>query len=189
MKGPLLIVSNHIGAVDPPLLGAWIPRPVWFMAKAELFKNWFMGPLARAYHAFPVVRHSPDRRAIRRTFDLLHGGKAVVLFPEGHRSDDARLHRAEPGAGFLARHSGAPIVPAAVTGTHRVLGRSQMIPRRAPVEMAFGKPFSLPERNPDGSVMEHQQSADFMMMKIAELLPLEYQGDYRQPGPPRSEAV
>jgi 1-acyl-sn-glycerol-3-phosphate acyltransferase len=189
LQGPLLIVSNHIGAVDPPLLGAWTPRPVWFMAKAELFKNWFMGPLARAYHAFPVVRHSPDRRAIRRAFDLLKGGQAVVLFPEGTRSKDARLHRAEPGAGFVARRSGAPIVPVAFTGTHLVLGRTQVIPRRAPVEMSFGRPFLLPERNPDGTVMEHQQSADFMMMKIAELLPLEYQGEYRQPDPSRSEAV
>jgi 1-acyl-sn-glycerol-3-phosphate acyltransferase len=159
------------------------------MAKAELFKNWFMGPLARAYHAFPVIRHSPDRNALRRAFSLLKGGKAVVLFPEGTRSENAQLHRAEPGAGFVARHSGAPIVPMALTGSHKVLGRSQVFPRRAPVEMSFGQPFSLPERNPDGSVMEHQQSADFMMMKIAELLPLEYQGEYRQPGPSRSEAV
>lgn len=189
MQGPLLIVSNHIGGIDPPLIGAWTPRPVWFMAKAELFKNWFMGPLARAYHAFPVVRHSPDRRAIRRAFDLLEGGNAVVLFPEGHRSDDTRLHRAEPGAGFVARHSGARIVPVALTGTHEVLGRGHVLPRRAPVDMAFGKPFSLPERNPDGTRMEHQQSADFMMTKIAELLPLEYQGDYRQPSKSTSEAV
>jgi 1-acyl-sn-glycerol-3-phosphate acyltransferase len=186
--GPLLIVSNHIGGVDPALIGGWTPRPVWFMAKAELFRNRFSGAIMRAYHAFPIVRHSPDRKALRLAFSLLGSGRAVVLFPEGHRAEDARLHRAEPGAGFIARHSRAPLVPIGITGSDRVLGRRQVIPRRAPVAMVFGKPFSLPEVNRDGSRMDHQQSADFLMMKIAELLPLENQGEYAQPRT-RTEAV
>ena len=179
-SGPLLIVSNHIGAVDPALIGGWVPRPVWFMAKAELFRgSW--GWLMRAYHAFPVVRHSPDRAALRRAFDLLKQGSAVVLFPEGHRSDDARLLRAEPGAGFIARRSGAPLLPLAITGTQNVLGRQARFPQPADVSMRFGPTFRLPERNQDGSAMDHQQSADFLMGKIAQLLPLENQGVYQRP--------
>ena len=176
-SGPVLIVSNHVGAVDPAIIGAWTPRPVWFMAKAELFTGAFAW-LMRAYHAFPVVRHSPDRTALRRAFDLLKQGSAVVLFPEGHRSETARLLRAEPGAGFVARRSGAPLVPIAITGTQHVLGRHTIIPRRAEVAMTFGEPFQLPDRNRDGSQMDHQQSADYLMTKIAQLLPLENQGEY-----------
>jgi 1-acyl-sn-glycerol-3-phosphate acyltransferase len=188
-KGSLLIVSNHVGAVDPPLIGAWTPRPVWFMAKAELFRGGvFLRWLVRSYHAFPVIRHSPDRKALRRAFDLLRQGEAVVLFPEGHRSEDARLQRAEPGAGFVARRSGVPILALGIWGTEKVLGRRGRFPRRAPVSMQLGRPFQLPERQADGSAMDHQQSADYLMMKIAELLPLEYQGEY--PAPIRSsEAV
>ena len=184
-SGPVLIVSNHVGAVDPALIGAWTPRPVWFMAKAELFAGAF-GWLMRGYHAFPVVRHSPDRTALRRAFDLLKQGSAVVLFPEGHRSETARLLRAEPGAGFVARRSGAPVVPIAITGTQYVLGRHAIIPRRAEVAMTFGEPFQLPERNRDGSQMDHQQSADYLMAKIAQLLPLENQGEYASPPISRS---
>jgi 1-acyl-sn-glycerol-3-phosphate acyltransferase len=187
-SGPVLIVSNHVGAVDPALIGAWAPRPVWFMAKAELFQGawaWLM----RGYHAFPVVRHSPDRTALRRAFDLLKQGSAVVLFPEGHRSENARLLRAEPGAGFIARRSGAPLVAIAITGTQRVLGRQQKFPRPAEVSMTFGEPFQLPERNQDGSPMDHQQSADYLMTKIASLLPLEYQGEYASaPMPEQAQA-
>ena len=187
-SGPVLIVSNHVGAVDPALIGAWAPRPVWFMAKAELFQGawaWLM----RGYHAFPVVRHSPDRSALRRAFDLLKHGSAVVLFPEGHRSENARLLRAEPGAGFIARRSGAPLVPIAITGTQHVLGRHQKFPRPAEVSMTFGEPFQLPERNQDGSPMDHQQSADYLMAKIASLLPLEYQGEYTSaPMPEQAQA-
>ncbi len=177
-QGALLIVSNHVGTADPPLIGAWTPRSVWFMAKAELFRGFFMNWLVRSYHAFPVIRHSPDRKALRRAFDLLRQGEAVVLFPEGHRSEDARLHRAEPGAGFVARRSGAPILALGIWGTEKVLGRGHRFPRRAPVWIQFGRPFQLPQRQPDGSAMDHQQSADYLMMKIAELLPLEYQGEY-----------
>jgi 1-acyl-sn-glycerol-3-phosphate acyltransferase len=179
------MVSNHVGGVDPAIIGAWTPRPVWFMAKAELFKGswaWLM----RGYHAFPVVRHSPDRSALRRAFDLLKQGSAVVLFPEGHRSENARLLRAEPGAGFIARHSGAPLVPIAITGSQNVIARHKIIPRRAEVEMTFGEPFQLPERNRDGSKMDHQQSADYLMSKIAQLLPLENQGEYASSPLPRS---
>jgi 1-acyl-sn-glycerol-3-phosphate acyltransferase len=184
-SGPVLLVSNHVGAVDPAIIGAWTPRPVWFMAKAELFKGswaWLM----RGYHAFPVVRHSPDRTALRRAFDLLKQGSAVVLFPEGHRSETARLLRAEPGAGFIARRSGAPLVPIAIRGSQNVLSRGTMIPRRAEVAMTFGEPFQLPERNRDGSPMDHQQSADYLMTKIAALLPLENQGAYASSPMPRS---
>jgi 1-acyl-sn-glycerol-3-phosphate acyltransferase len=176
----LLVVSNHVGAVDPALIGGWTPRPVWFMAKAELFQGAFAW-LMRAYHAFPVVRHSPDRAALRRAFDLLKQGSAVVLFPEGHRSETARLLRAEPGAGFIARRSNAPLLPIAITGTQHVLERRQLISRRAQVAMRFGKPFELPERNQDGSPMDHQQSADYLMTKIAQLLPFENQGAYANP--------
>ena len=185
VSGPVLIVSNHVGAVDPAIIGAWTPRPVWFMAKAELFKGgwaWLM----RGYHAFPVVRHSPDRTALRRAFGVLKVGSAVVLFPEGHRSDNAGLLRAEPGAGFVARRSGAPLVPIAITGSQNVLGRHNKVPRRAEVAMTFGEPFQLPERNRDGSPMDHQQSADYLMTKIAQLLPLEYQGEYATSSVPRS---
>jgi 1-acyl-sn-glycerol-3-phosphate acyltransferase len=186
--GPVLIVSNHVGAVDPAIIGAWTPRPVWFMAKAELFTGAFAW-LMRAYHAFPVVRHSPDRTALRRAFGLLKQGSAVVLFPEGHRSETARLLRAEPGAGFVARRSGAPVVPMAITGTQHVLGRHAIIPRRAEVAMTFGEAFQLPDRNHDGSQMDHQQSADYLMAKIAQLLPLENQGAYASsPMPRRAEA-
>jgi len=182
------MVSNHVGAVDPAIIGAWTPRPVWFMAKAELFRGAFAW-LMRGYHAFPVVRHSPDRTALRRAFDLLKQGSAVVLFPEGHRSENARLLRAQPGAGFVARRSGAPLVPIAITGTQNVLGPHQIVPRPAEVLMTFGVPFQLPERNQDGSPMDHQQSADYLMTKIAELLPLENQGEYvSSPLPKRAQA-
>jgi 1-acyl-sn-glycerol-3-phosphate acyltransferase len=86
----------------------------------------------------------------------------------------------------VARRSGVPLVPIAITGSEKVLSRKGLIPRRADVVMTFGEVFTLPERNRDGSPMDHQQSADFLMTKIAQLLPLENQGAYASPPVPRS---
>ncbi len=173
-EGPVLVVANHIGAPDPPLVGAYTPRPVHFLAKAELFERLLSRWLMRAYHAFPIMRHHPDRAAIRWALELLRRGEVLVLFPEGTRSPDGRLHRAEPGAGFVATKSGAPIVPLAITGTDQVLPRGAHWLRRAPVTMTYGQPFRLPP----GAGRDYQEVADYCMTRIAALLPPDRRGAY-----------
>jgi 1-acyl-sn-glycerol-3-phosphate acyltransferase len=81
--GPLIVCSNHPSTVDPPLLPAFLPRDdSWSMAKSE----WFVKPtpaawLFRQYHAFPVVRHSPDRRGLRRAREILAAGGSLIIYP------------------------------------------------------------------------------------------------------------
>ncbi len=178
-NGPLLIVSNHIGTPDPPLVGAFTPRPVHFLAKAELFERPFSRWLMRAYHAFPVQRHSADRAALRTALAVLKRGDVLVLFPEGTRSLDGQLHRAEPGAGFVASRSGAPIVPLAITGTDRVLPKRGRWLHRAPVTMTYGPVFTLP------AIARHdyQAIADYLMTHVASLLPVAKRGCYRDEPP------
>jgi 1-acyl-sn-glycerol-3-phosphate acyltransferase len=182
--GPLIVIGNHIATCDPPLVGALIPRrDIAYMAKSESFQGaWWYRFLLRGYHAFPVVRHSADRAALRRSLDQLASGHVLVMYPEGARSPNAQMTRAYAGVGFIARHSGAPILPAAIWGSERVLPKGAILPRHAPVRVVYGEPFHLPERNPDGSRMSNQQTADWMMSRLAELLPLEYRGVYAPGG-------
>ena len=85
-EGPLLVCPNHTGTIDPPLVPAFLPRSdTWNMAKSEYFRNPVIRWLFVQYHAFPVVRHTADRAALRRSFDLLKGGHALVIYPEGTR--------------------------------------------------------------------------------------------------------
>ena len=99
--GPLIVVANHQSNFDPPLLGASLPRRVWFLAKHTIFR----GPLAhwflRAYGAFPVNREGVDLRAYRWMLNQLANGQAVVVFPEGTRSKGS-LRKADPGVAGLA---------------------------------------------------------------------------------------
>jgi 1-acyl-sn-glycerol-3-phosphate acyltransferase len=177
--GPLLVCSNHVSTLDPPLVPAFLPRnDSWSMAKAEYFERGRLVALIfRLYHAFPVVRHSADRAALKRAAGILRDGHTLVLYPEGTRIVSGGLHRPEPGAGFLATLSGAPIVPVAITGSREILGKGFRFPHRAPLRLEFGEPFRIAPRV-DGKRVAHQDAADAIMLAIAELLPESLRGEF-----------
>src|SRR5438105_10859406 len=84
--GALVVCPNHFATLDPPMVPAFLPRSdTWNMAKSEYFRKTWMRWLFTAYHAFPIVRHSADRTALRRSFDLLKSGQVLVMYPEGTR--------------------------------------------------------------------------------------------------------
>jgi 1-acyl-sn-glycerol-3-phosphate acyltransferase len=103
----------------------------------------------------------------------------LIMMPEGTRSPDATLQRAEPGVGLIARRSGAPIVPVGVWGSENALPKGATMPRRADVHVRYGTPVHLPEGR-----MSHQESADWIMELIAELIPERYRGAYAHAGAP-----
>jgi len=112
--GGVIIASNHVAYVDPPFLGAVTPRELFYLAKAELFSNALFGWLIRKYNAIPVTRGTFDRKAITRAVELLRGGKALLLFPEGTRSRKGKFLEPKLGIGKIALEAGVPIVPAYV---------------------------------------------------------------------------
>ena len=178
-KGPLMICPSHSGTLDPPLVPAFTPRgDTWNMAKSEYFRGGFIELAFRQYHAFPVVRHSADRNALRRSFDLLKAGNALIIYPEGTRVESGVLAKPEPGAGFIAQKAGCPVMPVGLTGTRECLPKGAHWPRRVPVSIIFGKPFLVASRRPDGSRVSHQEAADAIMLEIAELLPDHQRGEF-----------
>jgi 1-acyl-sn-glycerol-3-phosphate acyltransferase len=181
-EGGLLVCSNHASTVDPPLLPAVLPRSdTWSMAKSEYFarpglSRW----LFTHYHAFPVVRHSADRQALRRAQEILSGGQALILYPEGTRVESGGLRRAEPGAGFLARTASVPVQPVGLVGTRECFPKGARWPRRVPVRVRFGVPFRIRKRRLDGRRIENQEAADSIMLAIADLLPESLRGAYAE---------
>ncbi len=177
--GPLVVCPNHFGTIDPPMVPAFMPRSdTWNMAKSEYFRKRWMRWLFTAYQAFPVVRHSADRVALRRSFDLLRAGHVLVMYPEGTRVESGVLSAPEPGAGFIAQKAGCPVLPVAVTGTRECLPKGRWWPRRVPVKVRFGKPFLVPLKRPTGERISHAEASDAIMVAIAELLPPDKRGLY-----------
>jgi 1-acyl-sn-glycerol-3-phosphate acyltransferase len=178
-KGALIVCPNHSGTVDPPLVPAFLPRgDSWSMAKSEYFHRAFTRILFGFYHAFPVVRHSADRAALRRSFDLLKAGHALVIYPEGRRVESGVLETPEPGAGFIAQKAGCPVVPVGLTGTAECMPKGARLPRRVPVTVRFGRPFVVNQRRPNGARVTHQEASDAIMLAIAELLPEAQRGKF-----------
>lgn len=172
-SGPVLAVCNHVSAVDPPIAGVALRRRARFMAKEELLRVPVLGALLRALGVFPVRRGEPDRQSIRVALEALEGGDLLLMFPEGTRSADGRLRVAEPGAALLALRTGAPVLPMAVIGTHRVMPKGARIPRPRPVVVRMGPPISVPreEGRLDRTVLEAWGQR--FMTAIAALLPPE----------------
>ncbi len=177
--GAVLVCPNHSGTLDPPMVPAFLSRSdSWSMAKSEYFRKPLMRLIFTAYHAFPVVRHTADRAAIRRSFDLLKQGHVLVVYPEGTRIDSGVLAAPEPGAGFIAQSTGCAVLPVALTGTRECMPKGTIWPRRVPVKVRFGRPFYVAQRRPNGERVSHEEAADAIMVAIAGLLPAEKRGAY-----------
>jgi 1-acyl-sn-glycerol-3-phosphate acyltransferase len=141
--GPAVIVPNHKSFWDAFFVAVPISRRVHFMGKAELFHGW-RGRLFLALGGFPVKRGESDAEAIETARAILARGDVLALFPEGTRVPDPdALGTPKRGAARLAIEAGAPLVPAAITGTER---RRFHLPRQ--VQIAFGEPVAVTGLSP-----------------------------------------
>ncbi|MGD9115673.1 MAG: lysophospholipid acyltransferase family protein [Dehalococcoidia bacterium] len=176
-EGGLLVVSNHLNFNDPPLLGASLNRRIVFMAKEELFRAPLIGWCLRRLGAFPVRRGRLDRQTIRRVEQVLDEGYALLMFPESTRSPKAQLQPALPGSALFASRHGVPVLPVAISGTEKFRQWFWMF-RRPRITVKIGKPFTLPASDAKKSREKLAAHTEFIMRRIAELLPPEYRGVY-----------
>lgn len=188
--GPAIVVGNHVGTIDPPLVCTQLRRrDVYCMAKAEAFRTRFGRFILTGWNAFPVVRHTADRRALDHALRIVREGHVLVLFPEGSRSRDGTLSRGLPGAGFIALRSGVPVIPVAIWGSERVLAKGSLIPHSADVFVRIGRPMTVARTGPDGRRRSSQDAVDLMLREIASMLPDGRRGAYDdRPGEPGEHA-
>jgi 1-acyl-sn-glycerol-3-phosphate acyltransferase len=141
-RGPAILAANHRSFLDPFVIGALARRPVYYMAKRELFERPLQARLLSALGAFPVDRGTGDEQAMDTARALLDRGECVVIFPEGTRIRRGPLAAPRRGAARLALQTGAPVVPVAVIGTDRVR-RGRWI-RPCKVAVRCGRPLRYP---------------------------------------------
>lgn len=174
-KGPFILVSNHLNLVDPPVLGALLPRRITFMAKDELFRTPIVGWAVARYGAFPVRRGQADRQALRTAVAVLERGGVVGMFPEGTRSKTGKMKEAHPGAAMLAALASVPVLPVALTGTESFRSVFSIL-ARSEVTVRIGKPFTIDRNRSRKESLEGATRA--MMARVAALLPEERRGYY-----------
>lgn len=176
-QGALMVVANHLSSADPIIIGAKMERHMIFMAKEELFTNWFSKYFVVQFGAFPVYRAGPTRDAIRQANRVLKEGGVLGMFPEGHRSTDASLNPALFGSALIAYSNHVPILPIGIAGSESIRGFNWMW-HRPVITLKIGPAFYLPEK---GEFLSKEQLAELtviIMNRVSELLPEKYQGEY-----------
>ena len=142
--GPVIFAANHRSFLDPFVIATLAPRPIYFVAKKELFEasriqRWFLNGLG----AFPIDRGTGDNAAMTVARRILERGDCVMIFPEGTRVRPGPLGRPRRGVGRLALETGAAVVPVAVHGTDDVRRGWRIYPRR--VTVRAGAPLTFPQ--------------------------------------------
>jgi 1-acyl-sn-glycerol-3-phosphate acyltransferase len=166
--GGYVLACNHVSSLDPWPLGLplWPRRWLRFMAKSELYW-WPLSLVLDGAGAFKIRRGLGDREAIETAIQLAREGHVVAMFPEGTRREKGlvKKHEARPrsGAARIALEAGVPLVPAAVSGTDRLL-------RLGPLRIVYGPPIEMDDlRGSEDTRAASQEATDRLMTRIAEL--------------------
>ena len=177
-RGPVIFVSNHIELVDSPLLWISLNRRAYFMAKEEMFNSKIIAYFMTSFGAFPVGKGRPDRRALLKARQVLDDGHALIIYPEGMRSQSRQIKLAFHGAALIASRSGAPIIPVGISGTEKIRGMAWLW-RRPEITVNIGQAFTLPKTDGRLTKVELAKLTDVIMGHIAEVLPVKYRGYFK----------
>lgn len=161
-EGAVLICSNHISNLDPPLVGSSMQRKVSYMAKESLFKIPIVSFLIKRFGAFPVKRGVQDKQALRTAMGILKEGQVLGIFPEGTRSKTGRLGKPLPGAGMFALKEDSVVIPVAILGPYAFFKGLRIV---------FGEPVKLDDLKQGKITSEATRKAsDRIMDSIQKLL-------------------
>jgi 1-acyl-sn-glycerol-3-phosphate acyltransferase len=180
--GGALIASNHLSIVDSIFLPLVISRPVTFAAKSEYFTGTRMVDRVTAMYMRATNQLSVDRAGARAAQAMLeaalervNGGALFGIYPEGTRSPDGRLYRGRTGIGWLALHSGVPVIPVAMIGTDRVLPPGRTVPKLNRIQVKIGSPLTFDALRAEGTGGRQRRAVtDTVMEAIGKLSGQEY---------------
>jgi glycerol-3-phosphate dehydrogenase (NAD(P)+) len=144
-EGPVILASNHRSFLDPFMIGTMVRRPIYYVAKKEIFFHPVVTWLLSALGAFPVDRGAGDAEMIETAKAILARGGVVLMFPEGTRIRPGPLGAPKRGVGRLALESGAPVVPIAIIGTEDVRRGWRLRPRKVRIRAGRALRFPLVE--------------------------------------------
>jgi glycerol-3-phosphate dehydrogenase (NAD(P)+) len=141
-SGPVIFAANHRSFLDPFVIATMARRPLYFVAKKELFRRRWQAWILNSLGAFPIDRGASDQEAMGTARAILDRGDAVLIFPEGTRVRPGALGKPKRGVGRLALETGAPVVPVAVIGTEAIRRGWRIRPHK--VRIRAGRPLRFP---------------------------------------------
>ncbi len=173
--GPVLLIANHQSFLDPPIVSAFIRhRHTDFLARAGLFKFRPFGWLIRSLNSTPIKQGAGDTAAMKATIAKLKEGKMLIVFPEGSRSPDGKMHEFKRGIGILLKRADCTIIPVGIAGAFQAWPRSRKLPKlfNKPSAIIYGQPIDsdqLMEEGVDNAISQVSHEVG-MLVRRAEAL-------------------
>ena len=164
--GGHILCSNHLSNMDPVFLIVIHPKQIYFMGKAELFRNklskWFFSNMG----AFAVERGKNDKTAINTALELLKTQNILGLFIEGTRSKTGEFLRPKSGAAVLAYNTNSPVLPICITGS----GENNKVKMFKKTTISIGAPILINDLNIQTETrLEFKHATNLIMDSIKRL--------------------
>jgi len=180
-EGAYIIAHNHISLFEPPLIAAFWPEHPEAIAGADVFHRTGQKIFVRAYRAIPIRRGEYDRKVIDVMINVLESGRPLMIAPEGGRSHETALRRAQAGVAYIVDRAKVPVLPVGISGTRDDMLSRGLRGERPHLTMNIGEAFLPPALKGRGKDRRtaRQRNADMVMEHIAALIPEDYRGEYR----------
>jgi len=176
LTSPLIIVSNHISYLDPPIVGTVMPfgcptYPVYFITKDKLMTAPFLGGFLKFFGAFRAWRGQGLEKSLKEPKEIIGRGCSLVFFPQGGKKPDFALEQGKPGAAALSLQTDTPILPVAICGLTPFSWKNLFL-RQYRVRVKIGQPFSLKEKLTQHYIFEDnlEIATQIVMREIQKLL-------------------
>ncbi len=132
LRGPVLVLANHQSMFDPVMVGLSSRRYLSYLARKNLFEQRGLAPIIRSLNAIPIDR-SMGKDGIQAVLDALGQGQAVLVFPEGERTQDGSVEPLKAGVSLLIKRVNCPIVPVGIAGAFAAWSRHMKVPKLSPL--------------------------------------------------------
>lgn len=184
-SGGYIIAFNHVSLFDPPLVISFWPTVPEAIGAVEIWSKPGQSTLAKLYGGIAVHRGQYDRESLAKATAALKAGRPLVIAPEGGRSHQPGMRRAQPGVAFLVEMCPVPVLPVGIIGTTEDFFQRALHGKRPQLTIHIGSPIMLPPITVKGEERRkaRQENVDRLMFEVASLLPEEYRGVYAQPIP------
>lgn len=171
-EGAIMLLCTHTSFLDPPVIGAHIPREMHFLSREGILKAPILGTIVRRLNTHPIRTGASDHEAIKLCRSIIREGYPLLFFPEGTRSSDGKLGPMSGGFTIiLSPFPGVPYAPLVFQDTYKAMPRGRLFPWPVKVVLTIGSPKQMPEKR------EGENRRDYMA-RCAEKL----EGELRELG-------